>query len=161
MGSPSRIISPSIGNSELIRQTKLKAFAVEYITNGYKHRKAAESLGMDPGAGIRMLRDPGMAEMIAVLAAERSTTAVITKDMVESIYLTLLPKLLGEEEVPLITPGGDQYTAKKFHSGELVSIMRDISKATGFIAPEETAAKGAVNIQINVGDMGSIEVIPE
>ena len=101
---------------------------------------------------MRKLRAPLVQGFIAYLQDQRAKASIITREFVEQQYLEILPMLKGEEEVPLITPQGDSYNAKKFHSGETVSVLRDLSKAAGYIA-EEVGHNAPVNIQINIGDL--------
>ena len=129
-----------------------RAFAIEYITNGFNYADAAETIGLARTSGIRKLRAPLVQGFIAYIQDQRAKASLITREFVEQQYLEILPKLKGEESVQLITPQGDSYEAKKFHSGEVVSVLRDLGKAAGF-TPEEVGHSAPVNIQINIGDL--------
>lgn len=129
-----------------------RAFAVEYMCNGFKHCEAAEAVGLKRSSGLRKLRAPLVQGFITYLNDQRIKARLITQEFVEAKYIELLPKLLGEEEVPLVSPQGESYTAKKFHSGEAVSVLRDLGKAAGYV-PEETGNKASVNVTINMGSL--------
>ena len=138
-------------------------FVIEYVSNGYDHRAAAASVGFPAERGIRMLRSDLVREKLAELSSIKEETGIITKGFVEHAYLKLMPKLMGEEEVPLVTPAGEEYMACKFHSGEVVSVLRDLSKISGYMKPEESANKSLVNIIINPEAMSGkpiIDVVP-
>jgi hypothetical protein len=138
-----------------------KAFAVEYITNGFKHRKAATEVGFHADAGIRKLRDPLIGAFISHLQSENNVAKLITTQFVEQQYLEILPKLKGEEEVDIVDiKEGASFKAKKFHSAELVSVLSHLGKSSGYIAPDVGPNVGQVNVQINLGDLaGDVEVL--
>ena len=129
-----------------------RAFAYELLRNGYKHAAAAEEIGLARSAGIRLLRHPLVSAFIAELQEQEASHNFITKRFVESMYVDLLPKLLGEEEVPLVTPAGEQFHAKKFHSSEAVSVLRDLSKSSGY-QETEGPKSATVNVTINAAAM--------
>lgn len=127
-----------------------KAFAYEYLSNGYKHRKAATHAGIAENSGLKVLREPLVSAFIAELQEKHFTSAIITKQFVESQYLELIPFLKGEEEIPIVTGQGEEKNVYKFHASELVGVLRDLSKVTGY-QQEEEKNKGMVNIQMNFG----------
>lgn len=136
-----------------------KAFAFEYVANGYKHIQAAAEVGIAKSGALRTLRTPLVSAFIAHLQEKHFTTQIITKQFVENQYLELIPFLKGEEEVPLVNGQGDSFEALKFHGSELVAVLRDLGKVTGY-QQEDEGNKGMVNIQMNFGDvMNKPEVI--
>lgn len=149
-------------NKELIERNRLsdwedlspeqRAFAHEYMQNGFNYREAALDTGHKPVHGYRMLRHPLVASYIQHLQDEAYDQSLLTKAFVEAQYLEIIPKLKGDVEVPAVTGMGEEVLVKKFHSAELVSVLRDLSKTTG-MQTEEKLNKNAVNIQINVGAM--------
>jgi len=147
VGNPSSDIPPWV-----------RAFAIEYVGNGNNHRKAAKAVGRLPSRGASLLRDPRVRAEISRIQEAKEREAIITRDMVEMLYLDLIPKLSGEEEVPLVSPAGEQFYARKFHSSELVSVLRDLSKSSGYVKEEETKS-GQVNIQINIDSMRGVSVV--
>lgn len=128
-----------------------RAFSVEYITNGFKHREAATTVGLSANQGISKLRQPLVSKFIAHLQDSSIAAKLITQEFVEAKYLEVLPKLMGEEEVPLYDhKEGVTTNAKKFHSAETVSVLRDLGKAAGYVAPEGPKG-GNVNVTIDLG----------
>ena len=140
-----------------------KAFGVEYLTNGFKHREAAIEVGLHAGSGLAKLRDPLVGAFIGHLQSEANQAKLITTQFVEAQYLEILPKLKGEEEIDIVDiKNGVAVKVKKFHSAELVSVLRDLGKSSGYIAPDVGPAGGQVNVQINLGDLAGehkVEVI--
>lgn len=124
-----------------------KAFAYEYIANGFKHREAAAKIGFNPNSAMSVLRDPMVSAFISHLQEKHFTSTIITKQFVESYYLELLPRLAGEEEIDVVNASGECFRAKKFHGSEIVSVLRDLSKATGYAKEEDKS--NIVNIQMN------------
>jgi len=128
-----------------------RAFAVEYITNGYKHGDAAEAVGLVRSSGTRKLREPLVSAFIRFMQETRQNSKLITQHFVEQKYLEVLPKLMGEEEVDVYdAKEGVSVRVKKFHSAETVSVLRDLGKAAGYIA-DDGPRGAAVNVQINMG----------
>ena len=128
-----------------------KAFAVEYITNGFNHAEAAVAVGLSKKSGISKLRSPLVAKFIAHLQASTANAKIITQEFVEAKYLEILPKLMGEEDVPLFDhKEGVTVNAKKFHSAETVSVLRDLGKAAGYVAPDGPKG-GNVNVIVDLG----------
>ena len=139
------------------------AFAVEYITNGYNHRDAAKSVGLKPNTGLAKIRQPLVKAFIAHLQKSSHNAKIITQTFVEQKYLEILPKLMGEEDVPIYDhKEGVTVDARKFHSAEVVSVLRDLGKAAGYVAPEGPKG-GNVNVTIDLGGFtgGSPNVIIE
>ena len=132
-----------------------KAFAVEYLTNGFKHLDAAEAVGLSRSLGLTRLRDPQITRFIAKLQEDANTAKLITQQFVEAQYLEILPQLKGEEDVSIHNSNtGETVLAKKFHSAELVSVLRDLGKSSGYIAPDHNNGAGpTVNVQINLSDL--------
>lgn len=127
-----------------------KAFAYVYILNGYNHLEAAEEVGIARSGALRTLRKPLVSAFISHLQTENFTASRITKDFVESQYLEILPKLKGEEDIAYVTGMGLEVEVKKFHGSELISVLRDLSKSSGY-QKEEEINKSQVNIQMNFG----------
>lgn len=132
-----------------------KAFAVEYLTNGFKHNNAAEAVGLSRASGLSKLRNPLVSRFIAKLQSDSNTAKLITQQFVEAQYLEILPKLKGEEDVEMVDlKSGESFMGKKFHSAEIVSVLRDLGKSSGYIAPDVGGSGGpTVNVQINMGDL--------
>ena len=151
--SPDKIIDLAVERAEGFPSLtdQEKSLAIEWRCNGYKVGEAGEFVGLSSSVAGRILRKPLMKAFIAHMGEQIGQDRLITQAFIESAYMELLPKLNGEEEVPLVTPAGEQYSAKKFHSGEMVSVLRDLAKATGY-TKEEAIQQG---IQVNI-DMGAL-----
>ncbi len=127
-----------------------KAFAYEYIANGYNHRNAAHKVGIAKNSAVRLLREPLVSAFISHLQEEHFTSAIITKQFVEHQYLELIPYLKGEQAIPMVTGQGVELDACKFHASELTAVLRDLSKVTGYVKEEENN-KGQVQIFMDFG----------
>ena len=137
-----------------------KAFAVEYVTNGFKHLDAAQAVGLSRSSGLRKLRDPLIGAFIGYLQENANQAKLITQQFVEQQYIEVLPMLKGEIEVPIHDlKSGETTNAKKFHSAEVVSVLRDLGKSSGYIQPEFGPSAATVNVQINLADLAGDIVI--
>jgi hypothetical protein len=128
-----------------------RAFALNYVLH-YNHRKAAEEVHLNPDLGLRIVREPLVAAYIKYLQDEQSITNFITEDFVRTQYLNLLPKLMGEEEVAIITGAGDAITECKFFPGEATNVIKELAKSTKFY---EDGSGNAAPVQVNI-DMGAL-----
>ena len=109
-----------------------KAFALRYIID-YDHHSAAKETKLNPKYSLKYLREPLTAAYISYLQAESHIQNVITDDFVRTQYLNLLPMLSGQVEVPMVVgKDSDQINAKKFHSTELISVLKELAKSTKF-----------------------------
>lgn len=126
-----------------------RAFALSYIMS-YNHREAAKEAGFVPDRGISLLRDPMISAFIAHLQDEIHISNVVTADFVRHHMVSLIPKLSGEEEVPMVLPNGEEIIAKKFHSGELINLLKELAKSTKFYEDGSGQGNGGVTVNINV-----------
>jgi len=131
---------------------KRKAFCFYYIEN-YDHRDAAKRAGFSVSTGSKLLRETLVAAFIGACQEKLAERSIINRDFVNVQWLKLLPKIMGEEEVPMVTRDGDFYEAKKFHASEAVRIVGELSKSTNFYAGG-SGGTAAVTVNINLEAMG-------
>jgi len=120
-----------------------RAFALEFIQTG-SYIEASKSAEIQTATGRRWLRDPLVAAFIQYLNQQKEHYSLIDAGFIETQYLVLLGKLLGEESVPMVTSDGASYSAKKFHSSEAVGCLRDLAKISGHYKEEGAT----VNVQV-------------
>lgn len=121
---------------------KKRAFGLEFVQTG-SYIEASNAAGIDSRTGSRYLRDPLVAAFIQYLNQQKEHYSLIDASFVESQYLTLLAKLLGEEEVPFVNKDGTVVKVKKFHSSEAVAALRDMAKISGHYKDDTN-----INIQV-------------
>jgi len=143
-----------LGWSDLDPQ--LRAFAHEYIID-YNHRRAASETGYPMAKGIQLVRDPLVSAYVQHLQNQNLVSNIITEDFVRSQYLNIIPKLMGDEEVNIVTAMGQELSVKKFHSSELVSVLRELGKSTKFYE-NGSGQDAGVTINLNLGDVCSDNV---
>ena len=131
---------------------KRRMFAYYYIEE-YNHRKAAERAGFQPARGLSLTREPVTAALIAYLQEQMQVRTAINTDFIRTKWAEILPKLMGEEEVPLIDKDGVSYTGKKFHASEAVRALTELSKSTKFYS-EGSGSGASVSINIDLGALG-------
>ena len=107
-----------------------KLFGMAYVES-YVINTSAMSAGVSAVEAGKWLRDPLMLEFINELQSHLNNRSVITKDFINLQWLKLMPKLMGEEEVPIFDKGVT-VMEKKFHSSEAVSLLKELSKSTDF-----------------------------
>lgn len=125
---------------------KRKAFAYKYIES-YDHYAAAQAAGFSRSSGLSLLRDPLVVGFIDDLQRVMGERSIITRDFINVQWMKLLPKLMGEEEVMLgVDKDGMQQEGYKFHAGEAVRAVTELSKSTNFYA----GGTGQANVSINI-----------
>jgi len=130
-----------------------KTFAFNYMQH-FNHNRAARDAGWkSAGYGLKLLRDPLVSAFIGFLKDELQERTLIDAEFVQSQWLELLPKLNGEEDIPLITSSGEEIMARKFHGSEMVSALRELGKSTKFYE-EGSGGSGNVSIAINLAALG-------
>jgi len=107
-----------------------RVFGLEF-TKGATYLEAAETAGIHKSQAARTLRDPLVACFINYLNQQKEHYSLIDASFIEVTYLTLLSKLMGEEEVPMIDREGTAMLRKVFHSSEAVALLRDMAKISG------------------------------
>lgn len=132
-----------------------RAFATRYLLD-YDEKAAAVSVGVAPSQGAMLLRDPAVMQHVSMLQAAREKFCILGKDFAAAQWLQVLPKLKGEEEVPLVTKNGSEVLAKKFFASELVRALVEISNISGLSKPADSSPKkAAVHISLNFAGMAS------
>lgn len=119
-----------------------RAFALEYITD-YNHRRAARETGWSPDHGLKLIRRPLVVAFIKDLQDKQSISNIVTEDFVRNMWLSILPKLMGDEEVPMVTAQGEQFRANKFHASEVNAALRELAKSTSFYKEEQGGTSAA------------------
>ena len=127
-----------------------KAFAYEYIENGYDHRSAASEVGYSADTGIKLKRKPYIAAFIQHLQERMYKSNTVVKEFIDAKLDDLYDMAIGDVEVPLVLGDGTEKTAKKFHGGLALQILQERSKTHG-IVKEEIGNKGQVIINIDLG----------
>ena len=125
----------------------LKMFSFEYL-NGYDHSAAAVKAGLPKESALKTLRNPLVQAFLQDVLEDRQIGTNITQDFVSTMWMRLLPKLMGEEEVPMVTAGGASIEAKKFFASESVGALREMSKSTKFY--EDGSGQGGLNLSIAI-----------
>jgi len=128
-----------------------QAFCITYVQNGYKHRDAAVAVGLDPGTGTRLKREPLCAAFIADLQRKYLAESSVTKEMLD-IRLDVLEEMaMGEVDVNMVNSLGAQMSVKKFHPELALKIYQERAKLHDFADEENKVSP--VNVTINVGAM--------
>ena len=130
---------------------KDQAICLSWVES-YNVTKVAEKFGTNTHKIYCILRKAEAQEYIQILMEEEYTGAIITADFIKTHYLSLLPKVLGEEDVNLINASGDAFSGKKFDAPATLGVLRDMSKTVeGFDKSKERAEAGGVTVNINMG----------
>ena len=130
-----------------------KMFAFKYLET-FKHRDAGEESEFSPNSGLKLLRKPLINAFIAQIQGEYQQRSIVDADFVRTQWLQLLPKVMGEEEVPIVLADGTQIEARKFHAADSTRVLSELSKSTKFY---EGGSGGSGNVSINI-DLGALGI---
>lgn len=125
-----------------------RAFAIEFVSGRGTIKAAAEALGITPMEARREYNSPVTRAFIATLQDEIAAHRVINAQWVESQLMELWPKLIGEEDVALVSPAGEQILARKFHAADVTSLLKH------FGGDANKVKNTGVQISINFDGMG-------
>lgn len=128
---------------------KERAFAIEYITNGFNQSKAAKKVGLN--SGRKALSNPSVAKFIANLQNEYLAEAIVTKNTISGMLDRLEDIAMGDEQAYMVDALGEAVLVNKFYPDLAVKILDRKAKLHGIIKDDDN--KSPVNIQINVGDL--------
>lgn len=130
-------------NGFLALDQSKRAFALEFIQSGSIAESAAVA-GVTPTTGRRWAKDPLVSAFINYLNQQKEHYSLIDSSFIETQYLGLLGKLLGEEPVAMVSKDGAAFEARRFDGAAAVSCLRDLAKITGLYREEGTT----VNVQV-------------
>jgi|GEM_PF-4804341 len=122
-----------------------RLFGLNFTETG-SYAKASEAASISNDTGRRWLRDPLVSAFISYLNQQKEHYSLIDASFVESQYLVLLAKLLGEEEVPMVNKDGATFLGRKFHSSEAVAALRDMAKISGHYKDDSTITVQVTNL---------------
>lgn len=125
-----------------LEQTK-RAFALEFVATG-SIAEAAGVAGVTNDTGRRWLKDQHVAAFIHYLNQQQEHYSLINASFIETQYLGLLGKLLGDEEVAILDKEGIQRYGKKFDGAGAVSCLRDLAKISGHYKEDGNT----INVQV-------------
>jgi len=127
-----------------------RQFALEFVLSGTTLRKIARLMDVPVPIIHKMYNNPVVRAYISDLQKEVAAHKLINDQWVENQIMKIMPKLLGEELVDIVTSKGSHIRKKKFHAPELTSLLKHF----GGVQENKGAGGGnGVNIQINLADM--------
>ncbi|QGH73628.1 MAG: terminase small subunit [Podoviridae sp. ctpVR23] len=129
-----------------------KAFVFKYL-EAYDLAEAASSVGVSRETARKWLREPLVSAFMSEWQQEMGQRSVISRDFVNQMWLKLLPKVMGEEEVAMVDKEGMQYTAKEFDAVAATRVLTELSKSTNFYN-EGSGSKAAVTVNIDLSALG-------
>ena len=151
-----------------------KAFVVSYIENSYSANMAAEALGWGKNRCYAMLRDKNIRAAIKEVQDSLGEIDFLNEKWVKSQLLRLMPMVMGDEPVPVVTNTGEQTEARIFKPDIAMRVVE-------YVAPRKTGltlnqvninndsgegrlsklAERLVALQANVRSSNTIDVTPE
>ena len=127
-----------------------QAFAYQYMV-GYDYIRAAKEAGMPQAQGKRLTTSSHIARFIGQMQKQDAVHDLITRDFVEKQYIRILPKLLGEERVPLVVNGfAEEHFL--FQAAPALTALRDMQKTTDF-QKQKDADDSNVTVTVNIANL--------
>jgi phage terminase small subunit len=130
-----------------------KAFAYFFLED-YNARNAAEKAGFNKNTGSKLLREPLLMAFVNDCQKTLGERSFVNRDFVTMKWLEMLPKVMGEEEIPIIN-NKDSYAfmAKQFDSAGAAKVLTELSKSTDFYA-NGSGSTASVTVNIDLGALG-------
>lgn len=107
-----------------------RLFALTFVETG-SYVQASAAAGIQKETGKRWMTDPLVSCFINYLNQQKEHYSLIDASFVESQYLALFAKLIGEDEVDIVDKDGCAVQRRKFHASEAVAALRDMAKISG------------------------------
>lgn len=107
-----------------------RLFGLTFVETG-SYIQASDKAQVSRETGKRWLTDPLVSCFINYLNQQKEHYSLIDASFVESQYLSLFAKLMGEDEVDMVDKEGFPMSRKKFHASEAVAALRDMAKISG------------------------------
>jgi len=142
-GSETKSKKSSIG---LEIGAKEKLFLQEYAIC-FNIGKAAKKVGLSHNRASGVLRAPEGNAYLNELIKDYAESSILRKEFVELQWLETYEKLVGNKEVPMVDRDGCVVMAKKFHSAEVVSTLKELSKITGL---SNASGEGNSGVTVNI-----------
>lgn len=123
-----------------------RAFAIEYVLNGYNHREAAESIGIDPNRGARLKRLPIVVEYVIQLQNKTAVESIVNKQSLDCLLDRIQEAAMGEVEIPIVLANGAMVNKQKFQGSLALDVYRERAKLHDIVKPEEES--GTIKIEV-------------
>lgn len=130
---------------------QLRAFAQEYVTNGYKHREAAIEVGRAASGALKLVRNPLVCAYVRYLQDIRVDSSYVTKDFMDAKLEELQDMAMGEADIAVVLADGTETQAKKFQGELALKVLQKRGELSGAAKPAETGQGGSVSVHIDVG----------
>lgn len=122
--------------------------AVDFALTGVSFYALAKAHELELRDVVRMFGHPLMRALVTDLQKEYAQHRLINAQWVEAQIIRNMPKLEGDEPIPVVTKDGDQVMRNKYHAKELVSIFK------AFGGNEDQKKMGGVHVTIDFGALG-------
>jgi hypothetical protein len=135
--------SPPVASNDLSAFLALseseKALVTTFVDCGYSVAETAGELGVDAVIVRQALNRPAVKQAVLEVQEQIGDIDYVNEKWFRAQVTKMIPKLLGEEEVPIVTAQGERVTAYKF--------FPDIAlKAMEMLVPRKTTPGVVVNI---------------
>lgn len=104
-----------------------QAFVASYIENGYSMVAAAEALELEQAVTKKYWNNKSVRAAIAEVQAELDNIDFLNERWVKAQIIRLMPKVLGEESVPMVDKEGSASLAKKFFPAEAINLIKMVN----------------------------------
>jgi len=127
-------------------EPEYRAFAIEYVTNGYKHREAAEQAGMHPNRGVHLKRIPVVVDFIIQLQNRNLTESIVTKQSLDCLLDRIQEAAMGEVPISIVLANGQRVEQEKFQGSLAMDVYREKAKLHEIVKPDEES--GTIRIEV-------------
>ena len=134
---------PDLDNQE-------RAWADEFVINGFNHREAAVEVGLPAKKGIHLTRKPLLRRYISYIQQKMSVGTIVTKEFIDAHLQELYERAIGEVAVPLVTGDGRPFEANKYDGNLAIKILQERGKLAGVVEDDSNSGH-TTNVIIDVG----------
>lgn len=140
---------PAEGQEQLIYwptlSTDEQAFVAAYVENSYSVKLTADALGWGSARCSALLKRPHVRRAVKEVQESIGEIDFLNESWVKAQLLRLMPMVMGDEPVPMVTSQGDQVEMCTFKPEIAMRIVE-------YVAPKKTGSQLTIN-QVNVEEM--------
>lgn len=130
-----------------------KGFALKYVEQ-YSIKDAASAVGIGVAKAKELLRQPLVMAYLNDIQDTLAQRSIINRDFINIQWLKLLPKVMGEEEIPIVdVKNGIAFSAKEFNANAAAKVLTELSKSTNFYA-DGSGGTASVTVNIDLSALG-------
>ena len=133
---------------DLSSQQKLIAY--EWVGTMHNISDTAKAVGLPMSRVQSALRTPWIRAFVDHLESELKFVSILSREWLEMEWLDQYRKLTGDIPVPMVDTHGVEYSARKYHSNEVVNALKEIGKIVEAYPKDDRHGSNSSGTVVNI-----------